>query len=135
MKSNAMRDSLETTLRGYKVRELPPDLKASVLAAARAELKPPRERWLDGISLLWRSCFYELRYGWGVLAAVWLVIAALQVSTPVDPAPRPLYARLTREQIEGVWERRVMVVMLSQGQDLPRVQSGPDFTFERRNEK
>lgn len=76
-------DSFESQLARQKPREIPTHWKAGVVAAAHAAAK--KEESHNDNSFFF-ELFVKLRYGWGALAAIWLVLAGYQLTLRDDPA-------------------------------------------------
>jgi len=74
----------ESQLARRPLRELPPEWRDAVLAQARAAA-PQREK----AAADWRAWLWPHPWAWAALAAIWLLIAGLNVSGPHGEA---LYA-------------------------------------------
>jgi len=73
-----MKELSEETLRRIEWREVPPAWRGGILAAARGQARTaPTSLWALLHSLAWPH-----PYAWGMLAALWLVIVALNFSGP-----------------------------------------------------
>jgi hypothetical protein len=82
---------IENELRRLPAPELPPAWRGEILAAARKATAPRRAEWPPFV-LAWRGVFARNPVTAGSLACLWVLIFALRVTTPVDPAEKELLA-------------------------------------------
>ena len=82
---------LESRLSQLAPRRLPAAWKAEILAATNSRASRPQ-----------RGAFFRIeRWGWGAVAATWLVILGLRSTTPIFPPPAgPV---LTAAELERHW--------------------------------
>lgn len=86
-------DDFESRLQSQPMRPIPPDWRAEILAAARDAQPAPRasrpapQAWLLTINHQLSTFFWPHPKAWAVLAAVWIVILAMNFSMR-DPVPR-----------------------------------------------
>jgi hypothetical protein len=85
-------ERLENELRRLPAPELPAAWREEILAAAGNAAAPRRAAWPPFL-LMWRGVFARNPVTAGALACLWILIFALKVTTPVDPAERELLAR------------------------------------------
>jgi len=96
-------NDFEKQLAGRPLKSVPAEWRAQVLGAARAQeraVEVPASR--QPLSWL-RELFWPNPKAWGALAAVWIVIAAFQFSTPAGPSSN---AAVAKAPITSVMEQR-----------------------------
>ena len=76
------RDPFENQLAQIPLRELPPELKETILAQARKN----RSASLNLFAAInWRTLLWPHPWAWATLAVIWLMIAGLNGSGPHGP--------------------------------------------------
>ena len=80
-------DPLESKLSRQPLRALPAFWREEILAAARTAATSARAPRLPLHTPWWRELVSPGPYAWGALAAVWVVILALDFSTQSDVTP------------------------------------------------
>ena len=82
---------LENELRRLPAPELPGTWREEILSVARKAAEPRRAEWPPFL-LAWRGVFARNPLTVGALACLWILIFALNATTPVDPAEKELFA-------------------------------------------
>ncbi len=96
-------DDFESRLQRQPLRQIPPDWRAEVLAAAQSASRPaPRASFLVTFNQQLSTLFWPHPKAWAGLAAVWIFIFAVNFSMR-DPTPR-LAARFTPPSPEVIVE-------------------------------
>ena len=109
-------ERFEASLRQAKIRPVPADWRADVLAAARAaeEGSSAEARRLEPSALPWGGWLWFRRLAWGGLAAAWVAIFALNWAANRPGGPG---------SVEAVFSPEVMAVAMRQSQLLA---NGPE---------
>jgi len=94
-------EQLEQHLREWPAPELPEAWRADILAkalrAARAADNPARRNW-PAVLLFLRNVIARNPFTAGALTALWILIFALKVTTPVDASEREMLAHYDPSQ-------------------------------------
>jgi len=137
-------DDFEQNLRRQPFREVPSDWRASILQTARAAGNDPASATLamPGVadsgpsaktnvwSLGWREWLWPCPQAWAGLAAIWLFIAGLNLTTPAQPTMAQQRPRAVGENEPTLAEQRrelarLLDATLTEPKTAPKPPPGP----------
>lgn len=137
---NDEQDQLERRLRRQPLRQVPPEWRAEILAAAR-EAQPshhePRithHSWLSTLNAQLTAFFWPNPKAWAGLAALWVAIIAFNLATHEEPSVAGKKTRVSSQVLAEVREQKIFFAELVGGNEardaeppklhLPRPRSG-----------
>lgn len=109
-------NDLEKKIAGQPMKSLPAEWRAEILSAARKAAAPaaPQATAVAGESwgARWREYLWPSPVAWGALAAVWVLIFALNHSSDSAPQTMARNSKASPQTIMAFWEQNRLLVEL-----------------------